>query len=570
MSALPPQLARLLEERGIVGSEQATFLNPQYEERPDPFLMRGMDSAVARIKKAIESNEVIAVWGDYDCDGVPGAALMSDFFTLIKYPAVFYIPERSEGYGLNKKGIDSLKEQHVALIITVDNGIVAFDEVTYAKKLGIDTIITDHHLPRRVSDEGGEEVEELPDAVSILNPHQEHCAYPFSELCGTGVAFKLVEAFLQKGGVTVPTGTEKWLLDLVAVATVADVVPLIGENRTLVHYGLMVLHRGRRIGLRTLLEKMRVPLSSVIEDDISFSIAPKVNASSRMKSPMLAFELLTTKDRFRADELAKELIKLNNARKLDGARVAKEVKRRLEGVSLDSVVVLGNPDWNPALLGIAASSVVETYKRTVCLWGKDGDLIKGSCRSDGSVNVVSLMKGASDSFEEYGGHEKAGGFSAKTEAVHTLQETLSGVYARVAQENTKNETTKLGADISIIISELNSSFYTSLRSLAPYGVSNPKPLMHLQNVRIEKIIYFGAHKEHVRLTLSDDHGHTIDAISFFLQRNTFRDTIALLSLGDCVSVTGSFEESSFGHKKERRLRLEALELKEDPTMTVNQ
>lgn len=541
-----PIVDRLLKERRIDNPE--AFLNPVYHERPDPFLMRDMDKAVGRILAAIEKGEKIAAWTDYDCDGIPAGALLSDFFKTIEYPVRSYIPERREGYGLNKEGIQKLKDEGVSLIVTADCGITDVEEVAFAKELGVDVIVSDHHLPQ----------EKLPNAVAVLNPHRIDCEYPFKELCGTGVAFKLVEGLIQKGEFGLAEGFEKWLLDLVALATVADMVPLVGENRILVHYGLVVLKKGKRKGFRALLDKMRVPLSSVTEDDFSFSIAPKINAASRMESPLLGLELLTTEDGARAEELAKKLLKLNDARKLEGARVSKEVKKRLEGLTLPEVIVLGNSKWNPALLGIAASGIVETYQKTVCLWGKDGELIKGSCRSNGTVNIVSLMSNAGDVFEDFGGHEASGGFSLKSSAIHTLPDVLETAYAQVKTNEVQEQEVEI--DSSLTLAEANNSLYEALRSLAPFGVGNRKPVFRFGGIRAEKVLWFGKHNEHAKVTISDESGKKIDAISFFANRSHFRDTLELLSSGDAVSIDASLEESYFGGRKEFRLRLESLTL----------
>lgn len=552
MQVLHPVVQSILEKRNIEDTE--AFFSRDYDNRPDPFLMRDMDKAVERILKAIQNKETIACWTDYDCDGIPAGALLSDFFKEINYPVVSYIPERSEGYGLNKEGIDELKRKGASLIITADCGITDNEEVEYAKSLGIDMIVSDHHLPS----------DELPQAVAVLNPHRKDCEYPFKELCGTGVAFKLVEALITKnsdlGGhyFSWTEGQEKWLLDLVALATVADMVPLTGENRTLVHFGLIVLKRGRRKGLVSLLKKVRVPLHAVTEDDFSFSIAPKINASSRMESPRLGLELLTATEQSRADELALRLVKLNDARKLEGARVSKEVKKRMEGLGDANVVVMGNSEWNPALLGIAATTIVETHQKTVCLWGKDGELIKGSCRSNGSVNIVSLMGHAEEAFLDYGGHELSGGFSLKGDSIFSLQETLEKAYEKASSETVQKEETK-EHDGFLTLSEVNSSLYKSLRTLAPFGVGNKKPTFKFNRARVEKVLYFGKHKDHVRITLSDDNGKTVDAISFFIARAPFKDTVELLSEGDFVELEGSVEKSFFGNKGELRLRLEAME-----------
>jgi len=553
MPALHPVVARLIEKRGIHKNDIDAFLSPVYHERPDPFLMRDMDCAVGRILTALENNEHIAAWTDYDCDGIPAGALLSDFFRMVGHPVRSYIPERSVGYGLNTDGILKLKEEGVTLIVTADVGITNVKEVAFAKKQGIDVIVTDHHLPGS----------NLPPGVAVLNPHRADCGYPEKVLSGTGVAFKLVEALIQKNSdlrghyFSWKDGMEKWLLDLVALATVADMMPLFGENRILVHYGLMVLKKGRRKGLRALLEAMRIPHAYVTEDDFSFSIAPKINAASRMESPFLGLELLTTEDAKRAETLAKQLIKLNDSRKLVGARIAKEVKHRLDGTPLDSVIVLGHSTWKPALLGIAATSVVETYQRTVCLWGKEGDVIKGSCRSDGSVNVVSMMSGTADLFDDYGGHELSGGFSLKSESIHVLPEALQKAYASAANEKTqKNDVSS--ADMSLTLSEVTVSTYHALRAMAPFGIGNPKPIFELQGLRLEKVLWFGKHKEHVRLSVSDEQGNVRDAIGFFANRAPYRNELELLSSDDRVTIHAALEQSFFAGRKELRLRLEHL------------
>lgn len=563
-----PILERLLEERGVADVE--AFLNPGYEKRPDPFLMKDMEVAVSRILRAIEHGEKIAAWTDYDCDGIPAAALLADFFRMIGYPLRSYIPERSEGYGLNESGIALLKEEGVSLIITADVGITNISEVAFAENLGIDVIVSDHHLPLRAEAVGeGGLGEVLPPAVAVLNPHRADCEYPFKELCGTGVAFKLVEGIIRRSKnvavrqlhfLRLPVGFEKWLLDLVALATVADMVELTGENRTLVRFGLVVLQKGRRKGLRALLDTMRVPLQSVTEDDIAFSIAPKINAASRMASPKLALELLTIEDDARAKVIAGELVKLNDARKLEGARVAKEVKQRLEGRALDPVIVLGNSAWKPALLGIAATNVVETYRRTVCLWGKEGDVIKGSCRSDGSVNIVSLMSATEGVFEDYGGHERSGGFSLKASAVHLLPEKLASAYARTKTAHEQPAPSGTAGDSRLALFEASDETYRALRLLAPFGIGNPKPIFVFENVRVEKMLWFGKHKEHARLTVSDGEKTTRDAVAFFAIRASYRAELELLSSGDTVTLQGAIEQSFFAGRKELRLRLENITL----------
>ncbi|MES2014376.1 MAG: single-stranded-DNA-specific exonuclease RecJ [Patescibacteria group bacterium] len=545
-----PLVERILENRKV--EDRELFLNPLYDARHSPFLLKGMEVSVARILLAIEKEEKICVWHDYDCDGIPGGALLFDFFRRIGYPVETYVPERSEGYGLNETGIRALSSAGVSLIITVDCGITDVAEVTLANELGMQVIVTDHHLPQS----------NIPPALAVINAHQADDVYPFKGLCGTGVAFKLVEGLIEKGKFDIPEGTEKWLLDLVAVATVADMVPLTDENRTLVKYGLMVIRKGRRPGLRALLELERIPLNFVVEDDIAFSIAPKINASSRMKSPRLAFELLTTESPERAKEIAKELVGLNQARKIEGMRVAKDVKHRIEMMpSTDAVIVMGSQSWRPSLLGIAATSVVETYGRPVCLWGMDEGLIKGSCRSDGTVNIVTLMSEAKDAFLDFGGHEMSGGFSVSPEKIHELPVRLAAALDALIATGMHTLSGAKGdraTECSLTLAEVNDEAFNALRSLAPFGMENPKPVFRFHTVTVAGIKQFGKAKEHLRLTLTDDRGRGVDAIVFFVSRTSFKDALELLSVGDTCTLDASVERSHFLGKKELRLRIENI------------
>lgn len=544
-------MARLLEERGIRDHE--SFLNPSYDGRHDPFLLPDMEKAVARILKAIEKKEKIAVWHDYDCDGIPGGSLLSDFFMKIEYPVRLMVAERADGYGLNEAGICALADEGVSVLITVDCGITENQNVALAQSLGIDVIVTDHHLPQA----------ELPPAIAVVNPHRADSVYPEKILCGTGVAFKLVEALIQKGDFNLPAGWEKWLLDLVALATVADMVPLVGENRVLVRYGLRVMAKGRRKGLAALLRKERVPVEYVTEDDIAFSIAPKINASSRMESPRLAVELLTTTSSERADELANKLVSLNKARKLEGARVAKEVKHRLEGIAqVGGLIVMGSQDWRPSLLGIAGNNLIETYKKTVCLWGKDGELIKGSIRSAGDVNVVELMTAARHVFTDFGGHESSGGFSIAPEKIHELQTALLEAFqATTVRSETITSAPPLAEHDGLLgLGEVNNRTYDALRMLAPFGIENEKPVFRFTNVAVDRVLLFGAHQEHVRLALSDESGADAEAIAFFIGRTSFKDDIELLSPGDRVTIDATIDRSYFGGRASLRLRIESLKV----------
>src|SRR3989338_4443283 len=376
----------LLERRGIKSPEEKEkFLNPDYErDIYDPFLILNMERAVERILRGMKNNEHIVIYGDYDCDGIPGSVILHDLFKKIEYENFsVYIPDRhEEGYGLHKEAVEKFKNDGVNLIITVDLGTVNFAEVALAESFGIDVIITDHHLIQ----------ENLPRAYAILNPKRE--GYPEKMLCGAGVAFKLVQAFIKKYGeyFKIHYGWEKWLLDLAGLATLSDMVPLLGENRTIAYFGMKVLQKNRRPGLQKLFNKLNIDTRYLAEDDITFMVAPRLNAASLMDSPRKAFELLASTDEAEAGALADHLSKINDERKILVALTMKEIKQTLSKREEKSVIVIGNPKWRVGVLGLIASKIAEEYKRPAFVWGMEGgETIKGSCRSDGSVNLVEMM-----------------------------------------------------------------------------------------------------------------------------------------------------------------------------------
>ncbi|MBX4209544.1 DHH family phosphoesterase, partial [Candidatus Parcubacteria bacterium] len=357
LSAFSDTVANLLSARGVKTREEAeAFLSPDYDlHTHDPFLMKDMDRAVERVYKAIKSGEKTVIFSDYDADGIPGAVILHDAFKKIGF-ANFenYIPHRhDEGFGLNKAAIDGFKESGATLMITIDCGIADIDEVAHAKSLGIDAIVTDHHVPH----------DELPPAYAILNPKAAGCAYPEKMLCGSGVIFKFVQALFRKHGAEfgIKPDWEKWFLDMVGIATLSDMVPLTGENRTFAYYGLQVLKKTKRPGLSRLFEKLRVKREHISEDDIGFTITPRINAASRMGEPSAAFDLLSTDDEAKADAYADALEHVNNERKGTVAALVKEVKKILaeRNVEEKRVIVLGNPLWRPSLLGLVANSLAE-------------------------------------------------------------------------------------------------------------------------------------------------------------------------------------------------------------------
>lgn len=514
-------VSRLLSKRGITDtSAVAAFLNPDYElHTHDPFLLQGMGVAVGRLLSAVEKNERIAVYADFDCDGIPGAALLSDFFYKIGYENFeVYLPHRDrEGYGFHTEAISTLAERGVKLIITVDVGTTAIDAVRFAKERGVDVIVTDHHeIPG-----------ELPGAVAVLNPKLS--PYPFAHLCGAAVAFKLAQAVIREGhkrGLkqfeTIPAGWEKWLLDMVAIATVADMVPLVGENRTLAHWGLQVLRKSPRPGIRALCAKLRLRQNELSESDIGFSIAPRINAASRMDEPDLALRLLITHDVAEAESLAAQLEKLNARRKGVVASLVKQaravVKERF--TEKDRVVVLGNPDWKPALLGLAANSIMGDRGGIVCMWGRDAKgALKGSCRSDGDISLLDLFRNAGDVFEEYGGHAASGGFTVSHDRVHSLPAVLARAVETLPP---RSDAVAPEHDLPLSLPDISGTLYKEISRLAPFGVGNPKPLFLLTNTTITGVKRFGKESNHVEVMLEcRESGVSARAFEFFKSPQDF-------------------------------------------------
>ena len=369
-------------------------------------------------------------------------------------------------------------------------------------------------------------------------------------LCGAGVAFKFAQALIAagkareiEGFLGIATGWEKWLLDLVAIATVADMVPLIGENRALTYWGLMVLRKSPRPGLAALFSKLRLRRDQITEEDIGFSIAPRINAASRMDSPDLAFKLLTTKDRDEAQALALKLEELNASRKGVVGSIVREARKRVqERFSKEqNVIVLGDPEWKPALLGLAANSIMGERGGVVCLWGRDAvGRIKGSCRSDGGLSVVELFSGASESFEEFGGHSASGGFTVAENAVHALHESLTAAAAALVQTAAE---AGVSHDAAITLRQASSSLWRELAALAPFGVGNPKPVLRLESVRVGGSKRFGKEKNHIELTLECvETGTRVRAYDFFRGPDGFS---FLPGSEELCTVLATIERDSF-------------------------
>ena len=546
----------LLYARGIDNKLDADkFLFPNYDEHlHDPYLLKDMDKAVKRILKAIKNDEKIGIFSDYDADGIPGAVVLHDFFKKIGYNNfVNYIPLRNEeGFGLNDDAIKNLCDQDVKLLITIDCGITDVGEVDYINKCGMDVIITDHHIPGK----------KLPKAFAIINPKQKGCDYPEKMLCGSGVIFKVIQAIIKNaketGNFEWKEGQEKWLLDMVGLATMSDMVPLIGENRVFSYFGMKVLNKSPRIGLMKLFSLLKITQQTATEDDIAFMITPRINAASRMGIPRDAFQLLSTTDEVEAGMLALHLNAKNDERKGVVGSMVKEIKKKLDArkEEMKHVFVFGNPEWKPSLLGLVANSFSDEHNRPVFFWGREGQngssVIKGSCRAGGETNVVALMEKCKDVFIDYGGHKGAGGFSLSQDNIHTLEERLNVAFLELKSEGLLSAEAKALIDRKLTLNDVNWKTYSSVEKFAPFGLSNPKPLFLFENIEVTAVKLFGKEKNHLELKFKNSVGKDVTAMAFFKTDKSFEPA---LNSGTNINLVATLEKSVFRNFPELRLRI---------------
>ncbi len=544
-------LDHLLFYRGIkTPEEKSDFLNPNYDEQThDPFLLKDAEKAASRIIKAVENEEKVVIYSDYDTDGIPAGVALHDLFKKIGFKNFTnYIPHRhDEGFGLNEDAIRQFMGEKVQLLITIDCGIADVEHIKLAEENGIDVIVTDHHLPGHV----------LPQAFAIVNPKQVDCTYPEKMLCGAGVIYKLIQAILSKNRFGIKEGWEKWLLDMVGIATLSDMVPLTGENRVFAYYGLAVLRKSPRKGLMRLLNKLKVNQRYLTEEDIGFTIGPRINAASRMGVPMDAFRLLATQDDDEAEKFAIHLDHINNERKGTVAALVKEVKKHVHeryGEKPENVIVIGNPDWKPALLGLAANTCAEEYSTPVFLWGRDGDnVIKGSCRAAGTVHLLDLMQGIPEgTFLQYGGHAESGGFAVHAHAIHTLEQKLSDAYESMRQKRLSQSEPVEYIDSELNPDDVNYDVYRIIEKLGPYGTGNPKPQFVFKDISLANVRQFGKENNHLEIIFNKSNSRPVSAIGFFMSSESFEKKPAK---GSTISLVATMEKSMFRGRPELRLRI---------------
>ena len=474
----------------------------------DPFDIPDMDKAADRVRRAVDEEETIAIYGDYDVDGVTATALLTTFFRDLGVTVLPYIPSRhNEGYGLNNEAIKTLSERGVNLIITVDCGCTSLEEVEYAKSLGIEVVVTDHHTLRQVE---GKAV--LPMAVAVINPKRLTPESPLYELAGVAVAFYLARAICTLFPEKCPIGQEKWLLDLVALGTICDIVPLKGENRVLANYGLVVLSKSKRPGIVALAAISEFPLSAVDSYKVGFLLGPRLNAAGRIEHANASLELLTTDRVDRSQELAHELNELNLERQEITERITNEARAMVEaGDKTQKIFLLAKEDWPAGVVGIVASRLVEEYGRPMLVMEDQGSELRGSARSILGFNIIEALSGASEHLSHFGGHAFAAGYSLTKEKFVLLNDRLIEIAGKKIKET--EYVPEIEIDLEISTANATESFLAELALMEPLGRDNRKPVFALKGVDVVDYRLVGNPAVHLKLSLKQE-DTTLSGIGF--------------------------------------------------------
>lgn len=498
---------RILLARGLdTLYKRRAFLNPDYNlTRYDPFLLPDMKKAVDRLKLAHKKQEKIIIYGDYDIDGLSATALLLDAFGKFGFKEVeAFIPNRfAEGYGMTIGAVDKVRAMGAELIVTVDCGSLCHKEIAYASTLGIDTVVTDHHNVAKTP----------PPAIAAVNPRFEGHQYPFRDLCGAGVAFKLVQA-LQAELDGLPDGHEKWLLDLVALGTVCDIVRLGDENRTNVYWGLEVLKKQRRTGLKALMSVSGVEPDKVSARTLGFGLGPRMNASGRLETAQYALDMLVATDRQEALLASEKLEILNQKRRSIQDKIFEEAIAQAEQFSGDRVLVVSAPGWNHGVIGIVASKLVETFKKPVYILGERGEQAIGSARSFGDFSVAEGIKSATDIIIKGGGHTAAAGVTLETARIDDFRQRVNQFYDGLELKDQEKYLLPQ-ADVEIDdFSEIDEQLVADIAQMEPFGNGNPEPILKINEATVINCRQMGADGQHVKLSIRDKAGKVLDMLAF--------------------------------------------------------
>jgi len=539
-------IEQLLANRGIIGQEKLdSFFNVNYEaDVHDPFLFRDMEKAMERMTEAKEKKEKIAIFGDYDADGVTASSLLYETLSSLGFENVLpYIPDRQmEGYGMNGSALEYLSKEGVTLVVTVDCGIANIKEVEKARSLGMDVIITDHHHVPKV----------LPEALAIINPHQENCGYPFVDLAGVGVAFKFAQAMYLKFDKT-KIEQLKWLLDLVVIGTVADCVPLVGENRVLTKYGLIVLSKTRRIGLLEMFKVGRITIDERNIPDtqkIGFQIAPRINAAGRMDHANISYKLMIEKDRVLARDMALEVEDKNKSRQKITAEIVREVRALAENSFKErKLIFASNEHWQVGILGLIAGRIADEFNKPTAIFQKQEKIFVGSFRSIDQVNIISALEQCSDLLIQFGGHSQAAGAQVSAENMEKFYEKMSGIIEKELEG--KDMTPSIEIDLEISAEDADWNLVEDIKKLQPFGEGNEEPVFLMKNLIIEDMKIVGNGSKHLKLSLRSQTSPKIfESIGFGLGDNSQN-----LEKGQTVDIVFNLQEDEWNGNKRMQLNL---------------
>lgn len=542
LAKFPPILKQIVFNRGLATDAEArSFLKAEPNADTDPFQMTGMQATVDRICFALQHDEPIAIYGDYDVDGVTATALLVQALGALGANVRGYIPNRfDEGYGLNKDALDTLKAEGVKLVITVDCGIRSPDEALHAQTIGLDLIISDHHHPDGTN---------LPPALAVINPKQHGDIYPDKDLAGVGIAYKIAEALLT---VRQPVNgfIANDLLDLVALGTVADLAPLVGENRVLVRRGLRQLRETKRQGLFSLAGVADLKIDKCTAGNIGFMLGPRLNASGRLESALASFELLTTKDFMRAGQLAQQLDQQNRQRQT----ITRTMQEQAEAIAMQDdpeafLLFAAHEDFNPGVVGLAASRLTEVYYRPAIVAAKNAEETRGSCRSIPEFHITDALDLCKDLLVRHGGHAAAAGFTVKNQNLPELVSRLKEIAREQLGSRDLRQT--LTADMEVPLSELNFDVLKHLLFLEPTGYGNPEAVFVSRNIKVKAARTVGAEGKHLKLTVEDERGASLDAIGFRLGH-------LKENLPPYIDVLYRFEVNEFNGRRTLQLNLKDL------------
>lgn len=494
---IPEFICTLLLQRNIDSLESAQkYFRPNLNELHDPFLMKDMDKTVDRLIQAIDSSEKIMILGDYDVDGTTSVSMLYDYFIKKTLEPIYYIPDRyKEGYGVSAESIAFAADQKVSLILTIDCGIKANDQIESANTKGIDVIICDHHIPD----------DSIPKAYSIINPNQKNCNYPFKGLCGCGIGFKLISAIEKK--LEGPEEVNQYL-DLVAIATIADQMPMINENRTIVYHGLKEFNNNPRPGFHFFIRSIN---RKIVESDIAFNIGPRINASGRMKSGMISVKLMTENDTNAAYKTAQEIESINLLRRAKEKEVTEEAIKKTDPLKFTNVVYGSN--WNKGVLGIVASRLVDKFYKPTIVLNLEEKMYTGSARSIANFDIYDAIQSGKEYLDQYGGHKYAAGLSIKEENLKDFIDHFES-YVKNAMNN-KMFTKTIGYDTEIDLSDINESNFKILSRMSPFGQSNYRPIFRTNNCcGTGNLRLIGKEKTHIKFEISDSEDNKIQALGF--------------------------------------------------------